>query len=51
MRQRPSEFWAATPMEFWALFEDLFGEKSDDVPMLRDELEELMERFPDGNDT
>ena len=40
---RPDEFWRATPAELAALLQDDLIE-----PVAGDELERLMEQFPDG---
>lgn len=41
----PSEFWRTTPRELAAAIAGRFGAPV--VPMQRDDLERLMERFPD----
>jgi uncharacterized phage protein (TIGR02216 family) len=43
---RPEEFWRATPAELGAVLEAMLGPR--DAGASRDDLERLMERFPDG---
>jgi uncharacterized phage protein (TIGR02216 family) len=45
MRLSPRDFWAMTPREFAAACEGLFGTAH--APLARDELDDLMSRFPD----
>ena len=43
---RPNEFWGSTPAELTTVLEALAG--TDEAPASRQDLERLMERFPDG---
>ena len=51
LKLRPDDFWNMSLQEYWLAIEGFNeyqgGEKQKDVPMLRDELEEMMERYPD----
>lgn len=46
LRLSPRAFWGLTPRELAAAWQALAGERPG--PLGRDELEGLMERFPDG---
>ncbi|WP_323014411.1 rcc01693 family protein [Devosia sp.] len=46
LRLPPRDFWAMTPRELASAWSALVGERAG--PMGRRELDELMERFPDG---
>ena len=46
LRLAPEQFWRMTPRELSAAWTSLTGERG--VPMGRPDLNELMERFPDG---
>jgi hypothetical protein len=48
MKQPRADFYRATMIEFWILYDDLFGERFYGA-MTSKELKELMEKFPDGN--
>jgi hypothetical protein len=48
MGQARSEFWQATPFEFWALYEGFFGKAESNAPMTQSELSKMMEKYPDG---
>jgi hypothetical protein len=45
---RPSEFWAATPIELHAIFAEMARARAGDVPPDTVDLANLMEMFPDG---
>ena len=47
LRWSPEEFWNATPRELIAAWQALAG-KQNLAPAGRDDLERLMEAFPDG---
>lgn len=47
LEQPRSDFWSATPQEFWAFYDWKFGNVQFDEPLTRNELQELMEKYPD----
>jgi uncharacterized phage protein (TIGR02216 family) len=46
LRLAPAQFWALTPRELAAAYRALVGERR--VAPGRPELEQMMERYPDG---
>lgn len=42
----PRDFWTMTMFEFWAIHEA--KNAGQEEPFSRDDLEEMMEKFPDG---
>ena len=51
MQMRPDDFWNLSPRELWlalAGFKQFHASGESNAPMRRDELDKLMELYPDG---
>jgi uncharacterized phage protein (TIGR02216 family) len=49
MRMRQSDFWDSSPQEFYAALRGFqeFNGANENKPLTKDELNDLMERYPD----
>lgn len=51
MQMRPDDFWNLSPRELWLAldgFKSFHSSADPNTPMRKDELDELMELYPDG---